>query len=106
MTAPTEIQDFAGRVAKAFRPERIVLFGSHAFGKATEGSDVDMLVVVKHEGKPWDEAARIRARAKPPFSLDLLLRTPKQVRARLALGDPFLSEILHNGKILYEAHHR
>jgi hypothetical protein len=41
--------------------------------------------------------------ARPPFPLDLLVRTPGEVRTRLAMGDTFIRDILQQGKVLYEA---
>ena len=92
-------------MAEEFKPERIVLFGSYARGKPTPDSDVDLLVVMDHRGRPADQSVEIRLRLRPPFPLDLLVRSPKTVQKRLALGDSFLKEILEKGQVLYEAHH-
>ena len=92
-------------MAEEFKPERIVLFGSYARGKPTPDSDVDLLVVMGHRGRPADQSVEIRLRLRPPFPLDLLVRSPKTVQKRLALGDSFLKEILEKGQVLYEAHH-
>ena len=45
----------------------------------------------------------IRMAVRPPFPVDLLVRTPEKIRQRLAIGDPFIREILERGKPLYEA---
>ncbi len=103
MATLREIKDFSRRVADEFRPDRILLFGSHAHGRATKDSDVDLLVVMKHEGKSWRTATEIRRRVHPPFPLDLLVRTPEQLQQRLAMGDCFLKEITEKGMVLYEA---
>jgi len=100
-----QIRRFAEEVGRAFHPERIVLFGSHARGETTSDSDVDVLVVMPYRGKSWQAAVAIRQRISPEFPLDLLVRTPEQVRERLAMGDPFLNEILREGEVLYEAPH-
>ncbi len=106
MVAFDEIRRFADDIGRKFHPERVILFGSHARGETTADSDVDVLVVMPFEGRPWKMAVEIRRNTRPPFPLDLLVRTPEQVRERLALGDPFIREILHDGKVLYEAHDR
>jgi predicted nucleotidyltransferase len=93
----------AGRIAEAFRPERIILFGSYAYGRPTLDSDVDLLVVMPHEGKSWDAAARIRGTVRPRFPVDLVVRTPQKLRERLAMGDVLLREIVTRGTVLYEA---
>ena len=103
MVAPSDIAELAQRIAEAFRPEQIVLFGSHAYGAPTSDSDVDLLIVMPHAGKSWDAAASIRGTVRPRFPVDLLVRTPQKLRERLAMGDVFLREIVSRGKVLYEA---
>ena len=97
------IEDFVGQVAREFQPEKIVLFGSHADGTAGDDADVDVLVILPFEGKSFYKALEILDKVKPHFPIDLLVRTPEQVRYRLANNDFFLREIMENGKVLYEA---
>jgi len=99
----TSIRDFANRIAAEFHPNRIILFGSHARGQASGDSDVDLLVVIPHEGKPWRMATAIRGRVRPTFPVDLLVRTPESIRERLEMGDNFIREIVEEGEVLYEA---
>ena len=82
----------------------MVLFGSYARGAATPDSDVDVLVVMPFEGRSVDKSVEIRLKTKPPFPLDLLVRTPEVVDERIEMGDCFLRDILRDGKVLYEAH--
>ena len=103
--ATSEIQSFADRIAREFRPERIILFGSSAHDLAGPNSDVDLMVVLPYAGKSWEVATQIRNRLRPSFPLDLIVRSPDQVRERVAMGDPFLREIVRHGKVLYEADH-
>lgn len=98
-----EIEAFASRIVEQFRPQRIILFGSCAYGGATADSDVDLLIVLPFEGKSWRVATEIRRRARPSFPVDLLVRSPEQLQQRLQAGDTFLQEITQQGKVLYEA---
>lgn len=98
-----QIEDFARRVAEEFQPERIILFGSHAYGTPTEDSDVDLLVVMPHEGRSHEQATRIRDRVEPHFAMDLLVRDPQVMRQRLEWNDFFLLEIVAKGITLYES---
>jgi len=100
-----QIQSYAEEVARQFKPQRIILFGSYAYGKPTPDSDVDLLVILPHEGKDWRQAARIRGRLRAAFPLDLLVRTPEEVERRVAEGDPFLADIQSTGEVLYENRH-
>jgi len=98
-----QIRELSRRIAHEFRPQRIVLFGSYASGRPTPDSDVDLLVVVPHEGRSVEKSVEIRMKLRPAFPLDLLVRTPEKVRQRIAMGDAFLRDIMQNGKVLYEA---
>ena len=98
---PSTIRAYARRLAREFKPERVVLFGSYAYGNPTEDSDVDLLVVLPHRGSSADVAARIRARCAAPFPLDLVVRSPAALRRRLRMRDYFMREIVENGKLLY-----
>jgi predicted nucleotidyltransferase len=97
------IQQFADRIAAEFQPERIILFGSYAYGTATPDSDVDLLVILRFEGKGAYKAAEIMNKLRPRFAIDLLVRTPDQMRQRLAWNDFFLLDITEKGKVLYES---
>jgi predicted nucleotidyltransferase len=104
-TSLKQIQQFCEQLAREFQPERIVLFGSHAYGKPHPFSDVDLLVVMSFDGSPLQQAARILTKLEPKMSVDLLVRTPEQVRQRLAMQDSFMQDILKRGKVTYEAYH-
>src|SRR6184192_2531595 len=73
------IQDLAARIAREFKPEKIVLFGSYAYGHPTGDSDVDLLVILKFDGKPVRKAIEIRNRLSLRLPLDLLVRFSKGV---------------------------
>ncbi len=104
-TSTKQIQQFCEQIAREFQPERIILFGSHAYGKPHPFSDVDLLVVMPFEGSPLQQAARILTKLEPAMSVDLLVRTPEQVQQRLAMQDSFMREIVERGKVAYEAQH-
>jgi uncharacterized protein len=97
------IQELSQQIAAQFSPERIILFGSHAYGEPTADSDVDLLVVMPFEGQAFRKAAEILNQISPTFSVDLLVRTAEQLDERLELGDFFLREIVTRGKVLYES---
>lgn len=103
MVTMRQIEDVSHQIAQQFHPERILLFGSYAWGTPSPDSDVDLLVIIPFEGKPVAKSVEMRLKVKPPFPVDLLVRTPEKVRERLALGDPFIRSILEEGKVLYEA---
>lgn len=99
------IELLSERIAKEFRPERIILFGSYAYGKPTRDSDVDLLVIMQFRGSSARKAAEILTRTDPKFPVDILVRTQSQVRKRVAMDDWFMQEIVAQGRVLYEATH-
>jgi uncharacterized protein len=95
------IRRFARQVAEQFHPDKIILFGSHAYGAPHADSDVDILVVMpaRHQ---HTQAVRIRWAIPAPFPMDLIVRTPKNLQWRLEEGESFHTEIVTKGKVLYE----
>ena len=102
MVAMSKIQACAREIAEQFQPEKIVLFGSYAYGHPTEDSDIDLLVVMNHSGSAVEQAAMIRASLHSSFPMDVLVRSPGKVQERLQLGDLFLKTIIEKGEVLYE----
>ncbi len=99
------IKALSRRIAEEFSPDRIILFGSHALGRAHADSDVDLLVVMRCDGPGARKAAEILNSVEPEFAVDLIVRTPREIRRRLAQDDSFLVEAVRRGKVLYEAAH-
>ena len=103
IVALTDIQDFVTDVAREFLPEKVILFGSYAAGNAGVESDIDLLVVMPDEVSGVRVAADIITRLKPVLPVELVVRSSRQIRERLALNDFFLREIMTKGKELYAA---
>src|SRR5262247_3541217 len=95
------IRRFAREVAERFCPEKIILFGSYAYRTPHADSDVDILVVMPAR-QQHTQAARIRWEIPAPFPMDLIVRTPQNLRWRLEEGESFHTEIVSKGKVLYE----
>jgi predicted nucleotidyltransferase len=95
------IRRWARQVAERFKPDKIILFGSHAYGTPHEDSDVDILVVMPCRSQRA-QAFRIRTTTPAPFPMDLLVRKPGEIKWRLEEGELFHSEIVSKGKVLYE----
>src|SRR5260370_34575301 len=95
------IRRYARDVAERFQPERIILFGSYAYGTPHEDSDVDILVVMPARNQ-IDQAIRIDRVIDPPFPLDLIIRTPKNMEWRLRERGWVFREIVPQWKVLDE----
>ena len=103
MTINAKIQDLCRQIVENFHPQKVILFGSYAYGKPTEDSDVDLLVVMPFDGRGVEQAIKIRKKIYHNLPLDLLARTPAQIAEILNSGDFFFKEIIEKGKILYES---
>lgn len=104
MISNQTIQELCDRIVQEFHPERIILFGSYAYGNPTPDSDVDLLVVLTFEGKNLWKSLEILNRTNPRFPIDLLTRRPDDTERRYREGDPLIREALDHGKVLYERH--
>jgi len=103
--AYSSIQQLAADIAREFAPEQVILFGSYAKGTAGPDSDVDLLVIMPGELSGPRMAAEIITRLKPLLPLELIVRSSRQLRERLAMNDFFLQEVMTTGKKLYAAPH-
>ncbi len=101
------ICDIAKRITERFEVEKIILFGSYANGRPTAASDVDLLVVMNHEKKNnRKQMFEISEMLSPkPFSIDVIVRKPRDLEERIPLGDWFLKQVNQQGRVLYERYH-
>jgi predicted nucleotidyltransferase len=97
-----KIQEVADKIVQEFQPEKIILFGSWAWGEPTEDSDVD-LFVVKETTDNRKTAREIDGSIFPrPFPMDLFVYTPKQLKKELSFEEPFITKVSKKGMLLYE----
>jgi uncharacterized protein len=101
-----KIKRYCDAIAAAFKPRRIILFGSHAYGKPHEDSDVDVLVVVPDLRRlgPHPEA-KIRMAVRSDFPVDMLVRNEREVARRIRQRDLFMLDVTEKGRVMYEAVH-
>ena len=103
VASETFISTMVDRIVGAFQPSRIILFGSHARGTATEWSDVDLLVVLPNVSDKRDTAIEIRrVLGDLPVCKDIVIATPEEVARRGHLVGTVLRSALREGKVLYE----
>jgi predicted nucleotidyltransferase len=91
------------KIEKEYGPEKIVLFGSYAYGEPNRDSDIDLLIVKETNERPIDRRVRIRriVDIREPISFSPIVVTPKELAFRLSMGDQFFKEILNKGETLY-----
>ncbi|PIU77738.1 MAG: hypothetical protein COZ28_03235 [Candidatus Moranbacteria bacterium CG_4_10_14_3_um_filter_44_15] len=100
--AQKEIRQITKTVVKEYKPEKIILFGSFAYGKPKASSDIDMLIVKNTKKRKIDRIKDILFLVDSDLPFEPLVYTPKEINQRLSLGDFFIEKIISQGKILYE----
>ena len=102
----TEIDKIIGQIIAAYQPEKIILFGSYAYGKPSTDSDLDLLIIKKTAERfidRWTNVRNIVSDPKRSIPFEPLILTPHEVEERLARGDQFIEEIITKGEVLYAA---
>lgn len=98
-----KIRRAAQKLVDELKPEKIILFGSFAYGRPTIDSDVDLLIIMRSNLRPYDRIRQVSALLDPrPFPVDIIVRTPAEIAERLKIKDCFIEEIVTKGKVLYE----
>ena len=94
----------AHRIVMRFAPEKVILFGSHAAGKAGPDSDVDLLVVMPLRASKADHELEIRAalRAYRTTPKDVIVTTPEAFEWRRTVPGTIERSAARSGRVLYE----
>jgi len=98
------IKKITQQVAEKYNPQKIILFGSFAYGKPAKDSDLDLLIVKQVNKKKdlLERAYEVRQILDVHEALDILVFTPREIKERLKLNDLFIKDIFEKGKVLYE----
>jgi uncharacterized protein len=95
------IRRYAKQIAERFQPDKIILFGSYAYGTPNEDSDVDLMVIMPAYNS-LTQVGKIRDVLPAPFAMDMLICQPERWKLRVEDGESFILQILTKGKVLYE----
>ena len=94
------------KLIDGYRPEKVILFGSYAYGNPRPGSDIDLLIVKETSERSIDRRVSVRRIVSDrgrSIPLELIVLTPEELAGRLAIGDQFVEEIVEKGQTLYAA---
>ena len=92
------------KIKREYQPEKIILFGSYAWGRPTKHSDLDLFIIKETQERHIDRSVRVAEILDEEswiFAIEPWVYTPEEVSQRLKIGDPFVKKILKKGKILY-----
>jgi len=98
------ITRIAEKITTQYQPQKIILFGSYAWGDPTKDSDLDLLIVKETNEKHRKRSLSIRkilSEENGLIGMDILVYTPEEFSERIEMGDSFLSKILREGEVLY-----
>jgi predicted nucleotidyltransferase len=97
------LNEVTGRLAAEFQPEQVWLFGSHAWGQPDEGSDLDLLVVVRESAEsPVRRAQRAhRCLRGLGIAKDILVKTHAELERFRNVRSSLEAEMLERGRLIY-----
>lgn len=103
MQIETYLKEAVDRIIKRFNPEKIILFGSYAYGKPTADSDIDLMIVMDTDEKPHKRAVLIRKALKDiGIPKDIIVKTPQEFERFKDIVGTVIYPAAHKGKLLYE----
>lgn len=89
---------------KKYEPEKIILFGSYARGEIDEYSDIDLVVIKNTDKKFLERIIEVTKLIEKNDSghVDVFVYTPEEFQRMIDSGNPFIENVLKEGKIVYE----
>lgn len=99
------LSEIVEKLKKEYKPQKIILFGSYAYGNPKEDSDLDLLILKNTKRRRVDRFVRVKRIIYNPnrkIPISPLVLTPKELANRLRIGDDFIKEITKKGVVLYE----
>ena len=101
MDKEKEIKKIVKQITKNYKQEKIFLFGSFAFGKSKENSDVDLLVIKKTKQSFPARLIEVSDTVSSILGTDILVYTPKEWKEALEEENYFIKEITQKSKLVY-----
>jgi predicted nucleotidyltransferase len=104
--AKQDLDRLLQKLIVGYAPQQVILFGSHAYGTPNQHSDLDLLIVKETSETPFQrrvQVGRIVQDRRRKTPIQPLVITPQELAAQVQKGDPFLTEILEKGEVLYDA---
>ena len=102
MIEKEKIQKIIEQIKIQFHPQKIIIFGSYAWGTPTEDSDLDLFLIMESNLRRDQRSRQVqKIFSDRTFPLDILIYTQYEVEQSLKRGDFFIKEILSEGKVFH-----
>lgn len=96
------IKTITQKIVREFKPEKIILFGSYAWGQPGPDSDLDLFIIKESSDKRIERARKARSAIwGVGVPVDILVYTPEEIQRRVKKGDLFVKDIITKGRVLY-----
>ncbi len=98
------IQKILDKLVTGYAPQKVILYGSYAYGKPDRDSDIDLLIIKETTERfidRWVTVQQILTGTHPSIPVETLVLTPQEMEKRLSIGDQFVEEIITRGEVLY-----
>ena len=96
------IREIKERIVSTVHPDKIIIFGSYAYGKPTKDSDLDLLVIMPSDEPMHKRVTRIRKLVRDiNIPKDIIVYTPQEVEKWKDASVAFITTIMRTGKVIY-----
>jgi predicted nucleotidyltransferase len=103
MVGEGELAALVQGIRERYKPQKVILFGSYARGQAHAGSDLNLCLVVPEAGDWLERQVEFLGRFDlPGVALRPVIYTGQELERLRAEGQPFVREILEEGRVLHE----
>ncbi len=99
------LNEIVEKLQREYKPLKIILYGSYAYGTPNVDSDIDLLILKNTSERSVDRFVKVKKiiyNPKRKIPITPLIYSPDEVKERLRIGDDFIKEILNKGVTLYE----
>ena len=97
-----KINEIVDRIVMNVQPEKIILFGSYAYGEPNEDSDLDILVVKKMDIPRYKRAKEVKKYLRGiKIPVDVIVYTQEEIDDWKGVKTAFINDIIEKGEILY-----
>lgn len=102
MASRAQIDEIVQRIVTTCHPQKVILFGSHAYGQPDEDSDVDLLVIAESALPRYLRGREIRKCLRgSKIAVDLLVYTRDEIERWKDVKPAFITTVMEKGIVLY-----